>query len=51
MTIRRSDVDVGSGQVHCAPAGDGGPWIAFFHESPLSGQVWHAVIENLANRA
>ncbi len=51
MTIKRSYVDVSWGQVHCTAAGDRGPWIALFHESPLSGDVWSGVLEQLAPNA
>lgn len=49
--IRRSYVDTAWGQVHCTSAGDAGPWIALFHESPLSGEVWLGVLRELAPHA
>lgn len=51
MTVRRTYVDAAWGQVHCTYAGDAGPWICLFHESPLSSEVWVGVIERLAGNA
>jgi pimeloyl-ACP methyl ester carboxylesterase len=45
---RRSYVDTRWGQVHCTAAGEEGPWVALFHESPLSGEVWLGVLSHLA---
>jgi pimeloyl-ACP methyl ester carboxylesterase len=49
--LRRTYVDTAWGQVHCTASGDHGPWIALFHESPLSGVVWHDVLSELAPHA
>jgi pimeloyl-ACP methyl ester carboxylesterase len=48
VTIHRSYVETSWGQVHCTAAGDAGPWVALFHESPLSGEVWLEVLAELA---
>ena len=37
-------VDSEWGQVHYRRAGDQGPWVALFHESPLSSQVFERVL-------
>lgn len=46
--VRRTYLDTEWGQVHAITAGDGGPRIALFHESPLSGEIWLDVVELLA---
>ena len=51
MRARRRYVDAAWGQVHCTYAGEEGPWVCLFHESPLSGEVWVEVIERLAASA
>jgi pimeloyl-ACP methyl ester carboxylesterase len=51
VTIRRSYVETSWGQVHCTAAGDAGPWVALFHESPLSGEVWLGVLAELEPHA
>ena len=49
--VLRSYVETSWGQVHCTAAGEEGPWIALFHESPLSGDVWLGVLDELAPHA
>lgn len=51
VRARRRYVDAAWGQVHCTYAGEEGPWVCLFHESPLSGEVWVEVIERLAASA
>ena len=49
--VRREYVDAAWGQVHVTRAGDAGPWVVLFHESPLSGEVWVPVLERLGSSA
>lgn len=51
MTIRSGYVDSDWGQVHYRTAGTNGPWIALFHESPLSCHVYDQVLPILGERA
>ncbi len=51
MTVRGGYVDGEWGQVHYRAAGQDGPWIGLFHESPLSSRVFEAVLEQLEGRA
>ncbi|WP_164775180.1 alpha/beta fold hydrolase [Nocardioides pantholopis] len=47
MRIRSGYVDAAWGQVHYRAAGDSGPWVALFHESPLSCRVYDDVLREL----
>lgn len=49
--IRGGYVDTSWGQVHALLAGDKGPWIGLFHESPLSSEVYRGVLTALAPHA
>ncbi|GGM46126.1 alpha/beta fold hydrolase [Dactylosporangium sucinum] len=51
MRTRGGYVDSEWGQVHFRTAGDTGPWIGLFHESPLSSQVYEQVLPLLAGQA
>lgn len=51
MTVRGGYVDGRWGQVHYRTAGDTGPWIGLFHESPLSSRVFEGVLRQLDGRA
>lgn len=47
MRVRSGYVDAAWGQVHYRTAGDRGPWVALFHESPLSSRVYDEVLGEL----
>lgn len=51
VPIRGCYVDTEWGQVHALTAGTSGPWVALFHESPLSSQVFVDVLGALAPQA
>lgn len=51
MKIRGGYVDSDWGQVHYRAAGTSGPWVALFHESPLSSHVYDQVLPILGQRA
>ncbi len=51
MTVRAGYVDGEWGQVHYRQAGDAGPWIVLFHESPLSSRVFEGVLARLDGAA
>src|SRR5690606_22193523 len=51
MRIRAGYVDSDWGQVHYRTAGTSGPWVALFHESPLSSRVYDQVLPILGERA
>ena len=46
--IRCGYVDTSWGQVHYRSAGNAGPWVGLFHESPLSSRVYEDVLVQLA---
>lgn len=45
--IRCGYVDTSWGQVHYRSAGNAGPWVGLFHESPLSSRVYEDVLVQL----
>ncbi|OLT37675.1 hypothetical protein BJF79_29190 [Actinomadura sp. CNU-125] len=49
--MRSGYVDTDWGQVHYRAAGDSGPWIGLFHESPLSSRVFEKVLPLLGAHA
>ncbi len=49
--IRCGYVDGEWGQVHYRRSGDAGPWVALFHESPLSSAVYQHVLPLLGQHA
>jgi pimeloyl-ACP methyl ester carboxylesterase len=48
--VRGGYVDGEWGQVHYRRSGEAGPWIALFHESPLSSVVYERVLPLLGER-
>jgi pimeloyl-ACP methyl ester carboxylesterase len=48
--VRSGYVDVPWGQVHYRTSGDAGPWVALFHESPLSSAVFERTLPLLGER-
>jgi pimeloyl-ACP methyl ester carboxylesterase len=48
--VRNGYVDCEWGQVHYRRSGESGPWIALFHESPLSSAVFDRVLPLLGER-
>ncbi len=48
MRLRSGYVETSWGQVHYRAAGERGPWIGLFHESPLSSRVYDQVLAELA---
>lgn len=51
MRVHGGYVESDWGQVHYRIAGASGPWVALFHESPLSGRVWEHVLAHLGEDA
>lgn len=51
MTVRGGYVDSDWGQVHYLTAGTSGPWVALFHESPLSSRVYRQMLPILGRQA
>ena len=51
MRVRGGYVESDWGQVHYRIAGTSGPWVALFHESPLSSRVWEQVLTHLGPHA
>ena len=49
-SVRNGYVDAEWGQVHYRRSGEAGPWIALFHESPLSSAVYDRVLPLLGER-
>jgi pimeloyl-ACP methyl ester carboxylesterase len=48
--VRGGYVDTRWGQVHHRSCGDSGPWVALFHESPLSARAFDPVLPLLGAR-
>lgn len=44
-------VDIASGQVHYRRAGDAGPWIFLFHQTPLSSRMYEPTLPELGRHA
>ncbi|GIJ29860.1 hypothetical protein Vqi01_50220 [Micromonospora qiuiae] len=51
MRVRGGYVESDWGQVHYLTAGTSGPWVALFHESPLSSRVYQQVLPILGGHA
>lgn len=43
--------DIAGGQVHYRRAGDSGPWIFLFHQTPLSSRMYEPTLPELGSRA